>query len=247
MEYIQIKKTKELDNLRPLFADIRFYMGRSVLDGKMGEAYTDFVERPSFAYLLVRRYCFISGDVLDDDLKNLIKTKLKSYLIIPSDKIKLQIQQLFGDRVKRTQRYSMCKNPNFKQEDLNKFTKSLDGALKIKKIDFDITTRIRRLNFITISDDYDKNGIGFCAFNNDDIVGVATSNIIYNDGIEVNIKVAEDYRRKGIATALASRLILECLQINKNVSWDAKTIISVKLAEKLGFKYHSSYDVFELI
>lgn len=46
---------------------------------------------------------------------------------------------------------------------------------------------------------------------------------------------------------MASKLILNCLEQNKTISWHAKTIASVKLAEKLGFKYHSSYDVIKIV
>lgn len=73
------------------------------------------------------------------------------------------------------------------------------------------------------------------------IIGVASSNIFYKDGIEVNIKVEEQYRREGIATAMASKLILECLEQNKKISWDAANMNSVGLAQKLGFKYDSTY------
>ncbi len=44
--------------IEPLFNDIKFYMGKSVLDGTMGEAYTDNIEDPTIAYLLVRIILF---------------------------------------------------------------------------------------------------------------------------------------------------------------------------------------------
>ena len=48
----------QMYKIEPLFNDIKFYMGKSVLDGTMGEAYTDNIEDPTIAYLLVRQYCF---------------------------------------------------------------------------------------------------------------------------------------------------------------------------------------------
>ena len=79
---------------------------------------------------------------------------------------------------------------------------------------------------------------------NKEIIGVASSNIFYKDGIEVNIRVKENYRRRGIATAMAANLILECLRENKKISWDAYNINSLKLAEKLGFEFDSAYDTY---
>ena len=59
------------DKIKPLFNDIRFYMGNSVLDGVMGKAYVDNTINPQIAFLAVRSYCFISG--------NLSKEKIKRY------------------------------------------------------------------------------------------------------------------------------------------------------------------------
>ena len=81
---------------------------------------------------------------------------------------------------------------------------------------------------------------------NNEIIGVASSNIFYKDWIEVNIGVKENYRRRGIATAMAANLILECLRENKKISWDADNMNSVRLAQKLGFEYDSTYDIYIL-
>lgn len=43
---------------------------------------------------------------------------------------------------------------------------------------------------------------------------------------------------------MASKLILECLKQKRKISWDAANTNSVVLAEKLGFKYDSKYNVY---
>ena len=182
---IEKVENKDLEKLRNLFKDIRFYMGNSVLDGTMGEAYTDNISNPNFAILIVRKYCFMSGNIGKEDLHKLI--------------------------------------------------------------DNNIAKKIKEEKFINITDNYEKNGIGYCCIYNDEIIGVASSNIFYKDGIEVNIKVKDEYRRRGIATALASKLILKCLEENKSISWDAANLWSVSLAEKLGFEYDSTYNIYALI
>ena len=45
--------------------------------------------------------------------------------------------------------------------------------------------------------------------------------------------------RIGIATTLASLLILNCIKENKKISWDAANLNSVSLSQKLGFEYDS--------
>lgn len=110
-----------------------------------------------------------------------------------------------------------------------------------------IAEKIKEEKFINITDNYDKNGVGYCCIYNNEIIGVASSNIFYKDGIEVNIKVKDEYRRRGIATALASKLILKCLEENKKISWDAANLWSVGLAKKLGFEYYSTYNIYKFI
>lgn len=75
-------------------------------------------------------------------------------------------------------------------------------------------------------------------------MGVAYSSLVCSQGIEVSIYVEEAYRRQGVATALGSRLLLECLTYNLRPNWDAANPESVKLAKKLGYLYLESYDAY---
>ena len=242
----KVIESDDLNRIRYLFNDIRFFMGNSVLDGTMGEAYVDSLDNPKFAVLIVRSYCFMSGKIEKNELKKLIEDEFSDYKIIPSDYLKNLIEDVFKNSIFKGERYSINKTPNFNVSKLEKNINKIDKKYEIKKIDCDIANRIKKENFINITDDYEKYGIGYYCIHNNEIIGVASSNIFYKDGIEVNIKVKEEYRNLGIATSLASSLILECLNRNKKISWDAANVISVKLAEKLGFKFHSKYNYYVL-
>ena len=65
----EVTDQKNLKEIKILFNDIRFYMGNSVLDGVMGKVFVDNVRNPNIAFLVVRNYCFISGNIDDKDLK----------------------------------------------------------------------------------------------------------------------------------------------------------------------------------
>ena len=247
MKYFKVNHQSDLDNIRNLFEEIRFYMGRSVLDNKMGEAYVDNLEDPKFAYLLVRSYCFISGEIADEDLKELVEHNFRGYFIVPCDKIKFQLLTLLEEKLEKLQRHSFKKNPVFDIELLERYIDSLDNKYTLKKIDKYLEQRIKKENFMLITDNYDEDGIGVCCMHGDKIIGAASSNIVYKDGIEVKIEVDKNYRQQGIATSMGAALILACLDVNRKISWDARTSISLKLAQKLGFEYHSSYDVYKLI
>lgn len=240
----QIIENKDLEKVKSLFKDIRFYMGYSVLDGKMGKAYVDNIDYPNFAILLVRQYCFMSGYIPKEELKQLVDT-YKEYVLIPSDNLKSALEEILKQKMEKLERYSIKKDPMFDKEKLQTYINAFPKEYLMQEIDEPLAERIKKEEFIKITDNYEKDGIGYCALHHNEIIGVASSNIFYKDGIEVNIKVKEEYRRKGIATALASKLILKCLEENKKVSWDAANLGSVRLAEKLGFEYDSTYNIYK--
>jgi predicted GNAT family acetyltransferase len=75
-------------------------------------------------------------------------------------------------------------------------------------------------------------------------MSAAFSSLVCSQGIEISVYVEEAYRRQGVATALCSKLLLECLGQNLRPSWDAANDKSVKLAEKLGYRYLEQYDAY---
>lgn len=237
----------DLLKIKHFFKDIRFFMGNSILDGTMGEAYVDNIQKPKIAFLVVRSYCFISGNIDEKNLKEMIDKKFRGYELVPSDNIANQIEKIYSNNIQKSQRYSMKKDVVFDIEKLYRLANSLGHDFKLVKIDEILAKKIKEIEFINITDNYKRNGIGFCCMIHNEIIGVASSNIFYKDGIEVNIKVKKEYRRKGVATAMAAQLIIECLKQNKKVSWDAANTCSVSLAQKLGFKYDSTYSIYNFV
>lgn len=235
----------DLNKIEYLFNDIRFFMGRSVLQGLIGEAYVDDLSDSKAAFLTVGKYCFISGTIEKEEVKKAINNNFSKYILIPSDNLCKSIEEIYQNKIIKSERYSMKKDVKFDVTKLEKMSKTLSKEYALVKIDTFLEKRIKQEHFMNITDDYKKYGIGYCCIYNDEIIGVASSNIFYKDGIEVNIRVKDEYRRKGIATAMASKLILECLRENRKVSWDAANMDSVGLAKKLGFEYDSTYIIYK--
>ena len=148
--------------------------------------------------------------------------------------MKKKIENIYQNNIVKAQRYSIKKEVEFNRDKLNDMINELPRNFKLIKINEKLSDRIKKEKFINITDDYEKNGIGYCCMYENEIIGVASSNIFYKDGIEVNIKVKENYRRKGIATAMGAKLILDCLKENKKISWDAANMNSVSTSSKIG-------------
>lgn len=241
----------EMNKIEHLFNDIKFYMGKSVLDGLMGEAYTDNLENPTIAYLLVRQYCFINGNSNSVLAKQVLKTLPKTCKrIIAKDDWNNVIESTYND-FEKSNRYSLKKEKDiFNKQKLKEFCENLNSEYEVKTIDERIYKLIKADDEdpkqMKITDDYINKGIGVCCFRNDEIVGICSSNIIYKDGIEINIRVKEGYKHKGIGTAMASKLILMCLAKGIYPSWDAANLTSLELAKKLGYNYDSEYTIYKI-
>lgn len=65
-------------------------------------------------------------------------------------------------------------------------------------------------------------------------------------GIEIEIDTHPDWRRRGLATLCAARLILDCLDRGLYPSWDAQNPASAALAAKLGYRPAAPYTAYEL-
>ncbi len=88
----------QMSKIEHLFSDIKFYMGKSVLDGLMGEAYVDNLDNPTIAYLLVRQYCFINGNSNLELAKHVLKTLPKTCkTIIANDDWSDIIESTYND------------------------------------------------------------------------------------------------------------------------------------------------------
>jgi len=241
----------QMYKIEPLFNDIKFYMGKSVLDGLMGEAYTDNIENPTIAYLLVRQYCFINGDSKSNLAKQVIENLPKTCKRIIANSDWHHIIESTYSKFEKDKRYSLKKQIDvFNKEKLNEYSESLSTEYAIKVIEEKIYDLIKDDNKdpldMKITDDYLNRGIGVCCFRKNEIVGICSSNIIYKDGIEINIRVKQEYKHKGIGTAMASRLILLCLEKGLYPSWDAANLSSLGLAQKLGYNFDSEYIIYKV-
>lgn len=140
----EVTEQKNLKEIKILFNDIRFYMGNSVLDGVMGKAFVDNVRNPNIAFLVVRNYCFISGNIDDKDLKDIIDKNFKEYILIPSDDIASKIEKIYSRNIRKSQRYSIKKEATFDKENLYRMINSLDKKFEIAKIDETLADNIKK-------------------------------------------------------------------------------------------------------
>ena len=249
-------KKEDMYKIAPIFDGWNETPLWSCLQGYMGNAWVDDIRNPKSAQIITGDLCFFAGAPNIELVKNIPEYFPSKYiLMVPqNDEWGSMIEHVYGDKYDRFMRYAIKKEPGvFDTEKLQTYVEKLPSEYDIKKIDEEIYNKVKTeewskdlcSQFPTYSD-YEDYGLGFVALHNDEIVCGASSYTVYDKGIEIEIDTKEEYRRKGLALACSSKLILECLDRGLYPSWDAANKESVALAEKLGYHFDKEYVTYSI-
>ncbi|PXV86907.1 GNAT acetyltransferase-like protein [Lachnotalea glycerini] len=237
-----------INKITPFFLGWSETLIWSCLQGCMGNFITDNANNPTAALIVVGDFCFCGGTP-----NNALVAKAAAPIIIPrNEEWEKSIESVWGNNVEKTLRYAFKKEANiFDLEKLTQYTKSLKEGYHLKLIDEKIYHDIMHDNWskdlcsqFKDYSDYNKRGLGIAVVYQDKLVCGASSYTVYNGGIEIEIDTKQEFRRKGLATACAAKLIIECLERKLYPSWDAHDLRSVALAEKLGYHMDNPYTVY---
>ena len=224
-----------------------------IFEGSMGEVLVDSLEDPSVFMAQVGPFRYFAGDPTHPNAKELVLQLTNGNLVMPSKPgwIKL-VQEVFGDQVYEFDRFM------FSSETLS--VKQLKAVFSEVKYTEDITrltefmikrSMADRDSFIDVSafgssQSFTENGVGFCNIRNGKMLGAAYSSLRCHDAIEMSVFVLNRFRRMGLATGVAIKLILHCLEHSWEPHWDGANIESCKMAEKLGYKFLGKYPAYYL-
>ncbi len=224
------------------------------LEGTAGRVMVDDAENPTAFRLEQGPFWYYVGDASSAAAKQLMEEMPPYTFLMPSPPAWIDLaKSIFGRNLIQNQRFSfsgdhlskphlesILERPRFAGE-----LQRIDAAMAQKFIDekvylFDIP------GFKSAIDFYER-GLGYCLFIRDRVVAGAYSAQACSKGIEVSIYVEDRHRQRGIATALAARLVLDCLQRGWIAHWDAANPESCKLAQKLGYRLTGEYTGYFLV
>ncbi len=150
-----------------------------------------------------------------------------------------------------TTRYAIHRCRDFDREKLQSFVDALPEGYEIRRIDsenYDLILSADDDDLEYLTGDFEtkeaflEKGRGFVVLKDGSVVAGASSEYCYRfGGIEVEIATVRSERRKGLATAVGAKLILSCMDDGLEPVWDAASMISVHLAEKLGYRFDKEY------
>ena len=253
-----IKKVTDTKTVEHLFTNWQETCIWSALQGIMGDIYAEDTACPDSAMVVLGDFCFLAGKPSAELAAYKPMDYGKNYIImVPENEAwSALIENHYKEGAERNSRFAIHKNRgNFDKEKLGQAITDLPEGLELKMIDESLYHACLKeewsRDFVSNYKDYvmfEKLGLGVLMVKADtgEIVAGASSYSSYKDGIEIEIVTREDCRKQGLAYRCASKLILECLKRNLYPSWDARTRISVALAEKLGYEYSHEYVAYEI-
>ncbi len=253
---MELYKVKDRKVVKPLVKDWEETLLWSYLQGCMGEAWADALSNPQSAQIIVGDFCFLVGKPNLDMVMHKPRGLEKKFIIMAPETEEWHplIERVYGQKATKRERYAIKKEENvFNKEKLESFVQSLAPEYTICMIGEMLYHQILEQrwccdfcsNYATYQE-YKEHGLGVVILKDGEIIAGASSYSYYRNGIEIEIDTREEYRQRGLATVCGAKLILECLKRGLYPSWDAQNLISVSLAEKLGYHFDKTYPVYEI-
>ena len=222
----------------------------SCLQKVMGELFVTDLAAPRSALAFVGCFGFYAGE----PDRELVENKPGGLTImVPQNESWAKLIEDVFPAAKKVTRYAIKKDTKFNKELLLKNVSELPAGYELAKINAELYDKCllspTTVDFVSTFDSKEhflKMGRGAVILKNGEIAAGASSYSRYNEGIEIEVDTVQPERRKHLATAACSALILSCLEEGLYPSWDAQNMASVRLAEKLGYEFDREYTAYEV-
>jgi hypothetical protein len=181
--------------------------------------------------------------------------RCRGKVIISDDSSWLEIiESIYPNHLKRFSRFAIKRELDvFQKNLLNSYINAIDTKFHIDKINESLYHKVLKDSFMSDCcsnysslEEFSIHGIGYAVIHNGEIISAASSYSYCEGNIEITIGTKKEFRRSGLALAVASRLILDCMEQNIYPRWDAANLESVALAEKLGYHFDKEYEVYSI-
>lgn len=243
----ELIETEKVGYLFNLWEETLIY---SCLDKTMGKIFVTDDKSPESACAYIGCFAFFAGkpdaELIGMDFGPFV-------IMVPQDDNWCALIEKKLPGARKTVRYATRKDTKFDEKKLQDYTRQLPHGYEIKKIDSKVYNLCLKnsetsdlvSNFGTM-ENYLRHGRGFAVVKNGEVVSGASSYSYYDGGIEIQVDTVKSERQRNLATAVCSKLILDCINSEVYPSWDAQNINSLHLAQKLGYEFSHEYTVYEV-
>jgi RimJ/RimL family protein N-acetyltransferase len=223
----------------------------AVIEGGMGTVFADAQEEPRVA-LAVLDFRFLAGDPLHANAPLLFKQLQPGNVVIaPTPAWRQLVTATYPDAltVYRREAFQM---EQFDVDQLRAFSHALPEGFELRRVRLEEVTQFatdldRALIYNFRShEEFIAQGIGMGILHQGRFVSGVSSAAVGGEKFEIEIQTRPEFRRRGLARAVASALILYGLEHGMEACWDAANEPSAALARQLGFHSTGKYDAYRL-
>lgn len=247
-------RPEQHENLRPLFADfgLRLHgLVEAMFSGEFGRAWADDPGAPTVALAEID-FWLVAGNPLPPAADDALHFVPKGTIVTDGSQAwDALVRTTLVDCVsERTRTGFATPQPNvWNRKRLREQSSALAAGFEIRAIDADNID-----SFLVVAKDFASNwrsvdaflahGFGFGVFEGERCVAGCSSYTLAGGKLEIEIDTDPEYRRRGLARAVAATLIEHCLDRGLEPCWDAHNPESAALALQLGFVDPYPYTVF---
>lgn len=246
---LRVRETRELAPLFEERTELRAVVD-SVIEGHLGRAWADRVDRPRVARLDLGCYSVLGGDPSSSSSRELVAAVAPPVepAFPDSNEWRGLIREVHGAALSDRSMQS------FSPADadagwLAQICTQLPAGYSIARVDPAVAARLgpehepHAMQVFDDPEDFVARGVGFFATDGVSIACVATSYAICSHAIELSIATHPGHRRRGLARAVAARLTLHCLERGVLAHWNAANPVSQRLALQLGYRRSGTCEI----
>lgn len=254
-----MRRVTDINEVLPVLAGWDETFVKTCLEGRIGSIWAADGEVCETVLLTVGEFVLFAGTPSEDAVRFVPYGYKTNFAIMFSkgddDRWGRLIEKVYGNKAKKTTRYAIKKEgvSSFSKIKLAAIAANIAEGYGIVKIDRELYEHCRSDEFFSdlVSQyptygEYERHGLGFMALHDGSPAAGCSSFSDYPGGVEIEICTRPEHRRRGLASVLAARFILECIERGLYPSWDAANLSSLALAEKLGYRLDREYVCYEI-
>lgn len=223
----------------------------AVIESGMGKVFADSRQEPCVA-LAVLDFHFLAGDPLHEHAPLLFKLLQPGDVVIaPTPAWQHLVAATFPSEVTVYHREAF-QAEQFDVDKLRRFCQALPSEFELRQVRLEEVTQFATdldpalvYNFRS-HEEFITRGVGLGILHQGRFVSGASSAAVGGGRLEIEIQTHREFRRRGLARAVAAAVILYCLEHGLEPCWDAANEPSSALARQLGFHSTGKYEAYRL-
>lgn len=249
-----IRILNECNKIKDVFPNLELPAFKAYIENGFGDVWYEKNGSANSFKLLSGSFAYLFGEPSLNILRHWpsnLKTK-KITLVPLTEQWKKLIISLKTDRIQYKHRYKTTLH-KLNTDAIATSIYHLPFEIELRNIDSAIFQKLANADWSKNSfllypnyGRFKKFGNGFVAIKNGEIICCATTYFLFSKTIEVAVATKENFRNLGLATICAGKLILENEKNGFYSNWDATSLNSLRVANKLGYVLSEQYDAFYL-